>query len=75
MVGAIVKYVGVGAGFEQYPQFIGHVGYVTSCAKNKDNGRMHLAVTWFKPVVYGPRDVTKSHFTANRFEVLSDGSK
>ena len=70
MIGKVVKFVGCSE--DQYPAFIGHCGYVLSCAKNRNTGVMHLAVKWFKPhPVYAGHPTAESHFMASKFEVIS----
>jgi hypothetical protein len=71
LLGAILKYVGLGPERENFPQFIGAVGYVTSYTKRLKDGSEHVAITWFKPVRYGGCLTTGSHFSLDRFEVLS----
>jgi hypothetical protein len=71
MLGAILKYVGRQKG-ERYHEFIGAVGYVTSYTKRPIDQSEHVAITWFKPVLYRSGGIVKgSHFSLDRFEVLS----
>mgnify|MGYP003628299984 FL=1 len=75
MLGAILKYIGRRVD-ERYPEFIGAVGYVTSYTKRPTDQSEHVAVTWFKPVTYrSGTPVRASHFSLDRFEVLSSAAK
>ena len=70
MIGKIVRFVD--SSHDQYPEFVGHCGYVISCARAADSGRLHLAVKWFKPYpVYAGSAARRSHFMASKFEVVS----
>ena len=70
MIGKIVRFVD--SSHDQYPEFVGHCGYVLRCAKNRDTGVLHLAVKWFKPhPVYAGYSTDESHFMATKFEVVS----
>jgi len=71
LLGAILKYVGLGSERERYPQFIGAIGYVTHYTQRAIDGTEHVAVTWFKPVKYRQTSVRGSHFSLDRFVVLS----
>jgi hypothetical protein len=70
MLGSVVKYVGLSAG-ERYHEFMGAVGYVTSYTRRVQDQSEHIAIRWFRPVTYGNRRVTYSHFSLDRFEILS----
>lgn len=71
MLGSVIKYVGLPVG-EHYADFIGHVGYVTSYTAIASDGQPHVAVRWFEPYpVYCKRTTAYSHFSLDRFEVLS----
>jgi hypothetical protein len=72
MLGSVVKYVGLSEG-ERYHEFVGAVGYVTSYTRRAIDQSEHIAIRWFKPISYdrGQRRVTLSHFSLDRFEVLS----
>jgi len=69
MLGAILKYVGIAN--DRYPMFIGAVGYVTNYTKRAIDQSEHVAITWLKPVSYDGSKVRGSHFSLDRFEVLS----
>ena len=60
---------------EDYKEFHGHVGLVVSTQEEIIRGTgkriLHLAVKWLKPVLYHNRIAVKSHFNADRYEVLS----
>ena len=70
-VGELVRFKSCG----DYKQFHGHVGLVVSTEEAVISGTgkrtLHLAVKWLKPVLYDNRIATKSHFNADRYEVLS----
>ena len=70
MLGAIIKYIGLPIG-ERYREFIGAVGYVASYTRRAKDNSEHVAVEWFKPVRYRNQRVRRSHFSLDRFEVLS----
>ena len=70
MTGKIVRFVD--SPEDRYPTFVGHCGYVISCAKNLTTGQVHLAVKWFRPhPVYAGHPTAESHFGASKFEVIS----
>jgi len=70
MIGKIIRFVD--SPEDRYPTFVGHCGYVISCAKNLTTDQVHLAVKWFKPYpVYSGSPTRESHFAADKFEVVS----
>jgi len=60
---------------KDYKEFHGHVGLVVSTQEDIIRGTgqrtLHLVVKWLKPVHIHNRIATKSHFNADRYEVLS----
>jgi hypothetical protein len=77
MIGSVIRYIGMPEVIDNYPNFKGHVGYITQFTPvAESDGKPRLSVRWFEPLpVHGARNVRASHFALERFEVLSDGNK
>ncbi|MAI58258.1 MAG: hypothetical protein CML56_04660 [Rhodobacteraceae bacterium] len=50
--------------------FFGQIGELEKDPRRGDDGKMHVAVKWLRPVKYFSKYSSKSHFSADKFRVI-----
>ena len=68
-VGDVVMFVDEGT-YAKW--FYGQVAIVESYTPKGSDGKAHCAVRWIEPVQYFNRKATRSHFSADKFEVFNE---